>query len=543
MDKRKISFVVLTIVVGLFLSSFVLYTPVPNTEDYSVFNTKQATEYIAEIAREPHSVFDEENHENVRQYLVQQLGEFIGEENVYEMDYHRDHFEDDLEYDVKNIFGKIEGNSDTAILIVGHYDSRGHIGRVGELGNSYGAADDGYAVATMLEIARIFGTQHLQNSLYFLFTDAEETGLYGAKAASLDYQIMDNVSLVINIEARGVKGPVYMFETSDNNNKLIDFYQNAELPVSYSLATAVYTVMPNSTDFTEFLDKGKNGLNFAVLNGLYYYHTPLDKFDNINQSSIEHYGSQIVPLVDEFVNNSFYEDIDYFEGTHDKIFFNVFKDKLVTYPEVVGVIIHYIILAALLIIGIVFTYQGVFTMKRVFQSSLIVLGSLEFAILVGYVAARITAYYSKVPFNLTYIRSEFGGIVSVIVIMCIIILCGYLYLFKVRVNKKVVFFLGTLLNALLAFGTGYVLSGASFLFMIPALFGVVIMMSELWINSKIIRTILYMGIMIVTIVVIVPLVYSLYLALTVGGLLALGAIVVFYLFLLLPNVYCLYRVS
>ena len=222
MNKNRIV-VVSILLLGIILSMFVLYTPVPNTELESEFNTKFAIEYIAEFAEKEHSVFDEENHEEVRLYLKDKLEEFLGAENVYEYDYDRSLFEDEIEYDIKNLLGVIPGESDTAIMIVAHYDSRGHIGRTGELGNSFGAADDGYGIATMLEIARIYGDKDLENTIYILMTDGEETGLYGAAMAA-DEDFMDNVGFVINIEARGVDGPAYMFETSTDNAAVIDFY-------------------------------------------------------------------------------------------------------------------------------------------------------------------------------------------------------------------------------------------------------------------------------------------------------------------------------
>ncbi len=79
-----------------------------------------------------------------------------------------------------------------------HYDSRGHVGRDGELGGSYGAADDGYGIATLLEIARIYGGEHFTNTIYIMATDGEETGLYGAMMASTE-SFVTHIGFVINI--------------------------------------------------------------------------------------------------------------------------------------------------------------------------------------------------------------------------------------------------------------------------------------------------------------------------------------------------------
>ncbi|MFH0767123.1 MAG: M28 family peptidase, partial [Bacillota bacterium] len=226
MKSKNLKITLSVLILSLILSMFVLYTPVPIGINDDSFSAASAAEYIEVISREPHSVFDPIAHEDVRLYIKTQLEEFVGAASVFEMDYTSAELGEDTGYDIHNLLAVISGTSDTGILLVGHYDSRGHVGRDGELGRSYGAADDGYAVATLLEIARLYGNKNLTNSIYILVTDAEETGLYGALMASTE-PFMDNIGFVINIEARGNEGPVYMFETSTNNEFIIDFYEKA----------------------------------------------------------------------------------------------------------------------------------------------------------------------------------------------------------------------------------------------------------------------------------------------------------------------------
>jgi hypothetical protein len=537
---KNLTRVLTVLTISIIISFFALYTPVPNTEDEEIYNSKLAIEYIAEIASEPHSVFDAEAHEDVRLYLKDKLEEFIGAENVYEMDYDRSLVElyneesDELTYDIHNLLGIIPGTSDTAILLVGHYDSRGHIGRTGELGNSYGAADDGYAIAFMLEVARLYGGENLENTIYILMTDSEETGLYGAQMAALEEDLMDNVGFVINLEARGVMGPVYMFETSTGNEKIIDFYKNAELPVSYSLATAVYTVMPNSTDFTKFLELDKNGVNFAVLNGLYYYHTPLDNFTNINQSSIEHYGVQIMPLVEEFVMNSEYSDVNYFDADSDQVFFTFLPNVFIAYNELTGTIIHILTFLSLLGLIVVMVKKKEIKIIKLGKSKLLIIGALIIAAILGRIVGGLVAFISKVPYDLTYVRTNYGDLPSLFTLLFIAVALGYLYKRYAGEIKKEILVAGAFINILLAILTGLVLSGASFLFLVPGLSAVIVLALEEFCKTNLVKKIVYGLIYSVNIILIIPIIYSLYLALTVGGLLALGAILVFYLVLLIP---------
>lgn len=535
MKTRHFWITLSTIIVGLILSMFVLRTPLPNMEDETSFNVKNALEHIAFISQDQHSVYDPENHEEVRLYLKATLEDYLGEDAITEYTYDRSLVtEEDIEYDIHNLLAIIEGNSKTGILLVGHYDSRGHIGRTGELGESYGAADDGYALATMLEIARLYQNRNLENSIYILLTDAEETGLYGAQFAAMETDIMDHVGFVINIEARGVTGPAYMFETSTQNEKVIDFYTNANLPVSYSLATAVYTVMPNSTDFTEFLAIGKQGVNFAVLNGLEYYHTPFDNYTNVDPSSIQHYGEQIVPLVEEFTTNSMYADVSYFEGSQDQVFFTLFPNVFIHYTDTVALILYSIVIIGTIAIIVVLLQKNNLSVKMLGRGALIIAVAMLSALLLGNVVGRIVAYLSHVPFNMTYVRTTWGGLPTFMTLLLIVIGFGW-YLYRQNKDERFgVLVVGTMLNLVLALLTGLVLSGASFLFFVVGMTGsIVLLISQVQI-PKWGHQIVFGGLMTINLLVLIPILFSLYLALTVGGLLALGLILVFYLIVLVP---------
>src|SRR5690554_3916418 len=280
--NKKVSILILLLV--LLISLFILDTPKPQDRDSSGFSAVRVSEHIKEISKKPHSYYDRDELEEVRVYIEETLINYLGDQNVSRMSYSLNEMENILGdklseqdiYPLENILGVIPGENTEGILLIAHFDSRGHIGRTNELGGSYGAMDDGYGVGTLLELAYLFKDKNIKNSIYFLFTDAEEVGLYGAYMAANDIYFKDKVKMIINVESRGRGGPAYMFETSKNNKKLIDLYQYASYPVSYSMATSVYSVMPNFTDFTPFIENGYIGLNFANLEGIKNYHTPFD---------------------------------------------------------------------------------------------------------------------------------------------------------------------------------------------------------------------------------------------------------------------------
>ncbi|HAX02476.1 MAG: hypothetical protein A2Y45_04265 [Tenericutes bacterium GWC2_34_14] len=533
MKSLKIAWIVL-LLSGL-LSMFVLMTPVPKRVTETQFSAAEAAKHIEVISREPHSVFDPEAHEEVRLYLKETLEGMLGLANVTEMNYTKEELGMGTDYDIKNLLAVIQGKSDTGILLVGHYDSRGHVGRDGELGRSYGAADDGYALGTMLEIARLYANQDLENSIYLLFTDAEETGLYGAYMAAQE-PFMDKIGFVINIEARGVSGPAYMFETSVNNDKVIDFYQHTDLKVSYSLATAVYTVMPNSTDFTEFLNVGKQGINFAVLEGLYYYHTPMDKYDHIEVSSIQHYGEQIVPLVETFTKDAIYSDVNYFVGEQNQVFFTILPDVFIAYRESTMHIFQWLTFVLFLAITVYLILKNNVAILSILKYIGLMFVSLGVFAVIGLYLAKLVAFIGRVPFSIIYVRME--GTELPTLLLCLGLIVGVYVLYKRFVKKeedqRAVMIAGIFLNLLLAILTGYTLSGASFLFFVPALFGVISLIVITFIKHKFILHIALSQNILWNMLLVIPIVYSLFLAITVGGLLAFFIIIFINLTVSLP---------
>ena len=534
--QKRLTIIVLML--AIFLSTFVLYTPNPQGTLDDQFNTKYAMETIAYISQDQHSVFDPDNHEDVRLYLKDRLTDYLGASQVFEYTYDRSLVtEEEIDYDIHNLLGVIPGNSDTAVMLVAHYDSRGHVGRSGELGESYGAADDGYGIAVLLEVARLYKDRSLENTIYILMTDAEETGLYGAHFAATETALMNNVGLIINIEARGVKGPAYMFETNTNNNKVLDLYANANYPVTYSLATAVYTVMPNSTDFTEFLAIQKNGLNFAVLDNLYYYHTPNDNYTNISPSSIQHYGEQIIPLVETFVTDNQYSDVNYFDGTHDDVFFMLFTNMMIRYSETFANVLHIVVLLALIGFVVFAFMKNQFSFKKLGKSFGLFGAMMGIFIIVGYVVAYVVAFYSKVPFSITYVKTSFGDIPALLTLVGLTIWFYHLYQKKYQHLKTELMVSGSLINLFLALLTGFVLSGASFLFLVIGLTGTIMLFVDLFVKNYWVKQVAYGLALIIPLLVLLPILYTLYLAITIGGLLALGVILSFYLVILIPQLH------
>ena len=554
MVKKHLSLIITCVVlaVAFVLGGCILITPAPSA-DTQGFSAQNALSYLQEIAKQPHSVFDTEAHENVRLYIKQTLTDMglnVEEHNwaKEDLDYmgalNSDNTLDKtkpITYDIKNLWVTIPGKSQTGVLLMAHYDSRGHSARAGELGNSYGAADDGFGVVTLLEIARLYSqvpSDQLETSIYICFTDAEETGMYGSLQESLTNEIVkNNVNFVINVEARGVAGPAYMFETSKNNIKVVDLYAKANLPMTYSVATAVYSVMTNFTDFTSMLDIGKQGINFSTLDNINYYHVPSDNLSNISTSSMQHYGSQIMPILKEYTSNAKYADINYFDATQDVVFFNVLPGVYARYSETAAIVFTLLGIAVFAVALVFMIIRRKISAKRFGVAMAVVLASVVGAALVGFVISYLTALIVGNPWNLTYLRVNGAGVPFALTF--ILVLAGELLFCFKKIGKSQTsateyLTAGVAWNLLFATVTTFALAGASFLFFWPALLGAVVLLVRAFTENGIASHVLCSVTNAIALLIFVPLLYSLFIAVTAGGLLALALLFAFALSVVLP---------
>lgn len=283
----------------------------------SVFSAERAAEYLAVIARAPHPINSAE-HAVVRDYIaatLQGLGYTPEIQRTTDINLSR-HVPGALD----NIMCRLKGSgTGKAVLLAGHYDS---------VPAGPGADDDGVAVASLLETARILKSlPQLKRDVIFLFTDGEERGLLGARAFVSEHPWAHDVGVVLNFEARGTTGPSIMFETSDNNGWLIkNFSQAAVHPVANSLSYEIYKLLPADTDFTIFRRAGYPGLNFAYIEGFAYYHTSLDTPQNADRGSIQQHGDYMLNLARQFGNA---EEDD--PRTSNLVYFDIFGKFLVRY--------------------------------------------------------------------------------------------------------------------------------------------------------------------------------------------------------------------
>ncbi len=283
------------------------------------FSTDAAMEHLKIIAQQPHPVGSPANRA-VRKYIVDQLTK-----SGFEVDVQRAAMESrwhGRSYTVHNVLARLRGEGDgTAVALVAHYDSV-HTGP--------GAADDGAAVAALIEVGRLLRAEGpFHNDLILLLTDGEEAGLLGAFAFVDEHDWFNEVGLVLNFEARGTSGASIMFETSPGNGWLVREYARvAPHPITSSLSVEVYRRMPNFTDFTAFLRADLAGMNFAFISTPENYHTEYDDLEHLDRGSLRHHGVQALALARHFLRM----DLTARRSSDDAVFFVVPGLGVIHYP-------------------------------------------------------------------------------------------------------------------------------------------------------------------------------------------------------------------
>ena len=285
------------------------------------FSSGRALQRLEVVARRPRPIGSAE-HAAVRDYIVGALAESgvaAGVQNATVVNRGRN---GSLRAaSVSNVVARLRGTGQgKAVMLAAHYDS---------VANSPGAADDGAGVAALLETARALKAgAPLKNDVIFLFTDGEESGLFGARAFVEEHPWAKDAGAVFNFDARGNSGASVMFETSEGNGWLVrEFAAASPRPVANSLSYEIYRLMPNDTDLSVFKRAGLAGMNFAFVMGVPHYHARSDSVEAIDERSLQHHGSNALAVARHF------GDLDLRAASQaDAVYFDVLGLFLVHYP-------------------------------------------------------------------------------------------------------------------------------------------------------------------------------------------------------------------
>lgn len=496
-----------------------------------LFSTDRAVEDIRFISARPHSISHPVERARVRWYLHDRLEDMGGKPQIFHYDSIPCKFGGTL--NIANLYCKFEpqgrNTSDAYLMLVAHLDSRFAEQTPDGETLSYGAADDGYGLAAILELTRgaLTYAREWNQGLKILITDSEEHELDGMRyALERDNRLFDRVGLLINLEARGVKGPALLFETSRGNAALMDFYvENARMPYTYSLTSVIYRYMPNFTDFTP-AKRLFPGYNFSVIDNLHYYHNERDNFSNIHPESVAHYGVQLEPVLHKYLTDKTYADTDYFRSQEDRVVFTVPGIKTFRLTRTENCILNAAVLLMFCLAMILYRGLGRVRPGKVLLNSLWILltgvlagGAAEGAV---WAAAKIAG----VPFSFTalkFLSWDWALALGLIAVMFVAYLVFFLR--KSRKSENFVFehLMGLILLMLVLSGVLLFTTGENFFLIFPAACAL---------TGLILHVILYLNIMSLPVLLLaemafLPFLYNVYTALTAGTL----GVVIFLAFL------------
>ncbi|MFI7227438.1 M20/M25/M40 family metallo-hydrolase [Nonomuraea angiospora] len=427
------------------------------------FSAQRAFTQVERIAVAPHPVGTAE-HTRVRDHLVGELRGLGLRPEVHEavgispIDGPDDPVTAGR---VFNIVTVIPGTASTGrVFVTAHYDS---------VPEGPGANDDGAGTASAIETARALvadGTR-LRNDVVFLITDAEEAGLLGSEAFVKDHPLAEGRSVVINNEARGSKGPVLMFRSTEPNSGLISMFGSAApMPVADSVYAELMKLLNNDTDFTAFQPGGMAVLDSAYANAGTLYHSVLDDPAHVDLSALQQMGDNTLALVRAFGGT----DLARLTTGNDLVYFNVPPGLLVRYPAWAATLLGAVALLVALALIFLTRRRGVVTLRRTLLGT--ALAAIPIALGVG-----VGVFFWDL---LKVIRPELGGTATTtpyrpellwlaVLMLAGTILAAWYALLRHRVGTTELA-LGMLTwAALIGLGLGIVSPGASHLAAWPAL--------------------------------------------------------------------------
>ena len=436
---------------------------VPASASPQQFSAERAMTYLNVIAQKPHPTGSAE-HKAVREYLLNELSRAGLSPTVQKTVVWRPTPRPPFHLGtVENVLARLEGtNSSKAVVLIGHYDS---------VPTSPGASDDGAAVAAMLETLRALrASERLKNDVIFLFTDGEEVGLMGARGFIAEHPWAKDIGVVLNFEARGSTGPALMFETSDDNGWLIKELARAGAPVrTNSVLYEAYRRLPNETDMTMFKRAGYPGLNFAYIDGGARYHSQTDGLEQLDQRSLQHQGDYALALARHYGN----QDLTNTKASN-AVYFDLLGLTLIHYPSTWVAPLTILTLLFLVVVAVIGLKKGRLTLAGIAFGFAAVLAPLIGVVaVVALLQFNIWALYRS--YRMMIQGSTYNsGFYAVSFVALAVAITASLYIWFRRKTNADNLHVGALLAwAIAMIVSSLVAPGASYLFTLPLLLGLV----------------------------------------------------------------------
>ncbi|WP_395849844.1 M28 family peptidase [Cystobacter fuscus] len=283
---------VAALVLGLVRASYRLPSPRGPDTPADSFSEARAWPVLRELARGPR-VAGTPEQERAAEYLAEQLRAIPGlEVRVQRAEGTWFNGWTTVDYRALNVLARLPGElPGEAVLLGAHHDSS-YLG--------VGAGDNALAVAAAVEVMRALAAGPRPTRTVLLgLNGAEEAGLVGA-AGLLQHPWARQAKVFLNLDAAGPRGPSILFRASPAQPWLLEAYARAAPhPLGSVIGQDIIEAVPSDTDFRVFTEHGLPGLDIALFQDGYAYHTPLDRLERLEPGSLQHMGDNTLALVRE----------------------------------------------------------------------------------------------------------------------------------------------------------------------------------------------------------------------------------------------------
>lgn len=490
--KKIINLFFICILVCFFVFSIVDTNETKKKTNFNQTNIEQHIEKLSENG--PRSIMDKEANQKALEYLITAIESYgIVEGNTVEKPAYivQDYVAEDDEYQnwylsnlIVHIPANAENKTNNAVMFMGHFDS---------VPMGQGSSDDGVSCSVMLEAIRYYlekieNGYELANDLVFAFVNGEEFGLYGSVAMYEEFNGFNNViertKFVTNLESRGTSGTLIMFETGRNNYNTIKLFQEVNKSVfSCSIATLVYDIMPNNTDFSTFKD-AYQGINMANIGSGENYHTQNDSPENVGKSYLSQQAQIVDGLIDKLSN---YELEKLYDANESAIFFSYLNFTTVVYNHMF-VIILAVIGILMIVTNIVLSkyYKKENNLIKTFKSILVIVCTVVITAVLMYICyylfQLIAVIFGVIDIHMigtiTYSNTAIVIGMAILTLFVVILCCNYAYKwFKVESRDLIRAF--SYVHMFLGIVISFILPDASYLFIFS---GIMFLVNELLIT-------------------------------------------------------------
>lgn len=186
-----------------------------------------------------------------------------------------------------NVLARTNGDAACEVLVGGHHDS---------VPAAPGALDNASGTATVVELARAFATDGLDDGLCFATFGAEESGLFGSRAMAEQMEEQGELPRVmVNLDMTGL-------------GDSIDLIGSPELVQIASRLAEELGVAATPTELAAFLGSDHQSFQrlgvpviFLTTNDLGQFHTPGDTIETIDADDLERAGDLAYALITELL--------------------------------------------------------------------------------------------------------------------------------------------------------------------------------------------------------------------------------------------------